>query len=42
MNIGFESTTADLIMSNQTNDLFGEGNTYYGLAFGVVTIKALI
>ena len=32
-------TTVDLIMSNQTNDLFGEGNTYYGLAFGVVTDK---
>ena len=32
-------TTVDLILSNQTNDLFGEGNTYYGLAFGVVTDK---
>ena len=32
-------TTVDLIMSNQTNDLFGEGNTYYGLAFGVVMDK---
>tara|TARA_B100000575_G_C23142998_1_gene665802 strand:- start:6432 stop:7793 length:1362 start_codon:yes stop_codon:yes gene_type:complete len=32
-------TTIDLIMSNQTNDLFGEGNTHYGLAFGVVTNK---
>ena len=32
-------TTVDLIMSNQTNDLFGEGNTYYGLACGVVTDK---
>ncbi len=30
-------TTVDLIMSNQTKDLFGEGNTHYGLAFGVVT-----
>ena len=32
-------TTVDLILSNQTSDLFGEGNTYYGLAFGVVTDK---
>ena len=32
-------TTVDLIMSNQTKDLFGEGNTHYGLAFGVVTNK---
>lgn len=32
-------TTVDLIMSNQTNELFGEGNTHYGLAFGVVTNK---
>jgi len=32
-------TTIDLIMSNQTFELFGDGNTHYGLAFGVVTSK---
>ncbi len=32
-------TTIDLIMSNQTFKLFGDGNTHYGLAFGVVTGK---
>ena len=32
-------TTIDLIMSNQTFELFGDGNTHYGLAFGVVTGK---
>ena len=29
--------TIDLIMSNQTGDLFGGGKGYYGLAFGVTT-----
>jgi CubicO group peptidase (beta-lactamase class C family) len=32
-------TTIDLIMSNQTFELFGDGNTHHGLAFGVVTSK---
>lgn len=30
-------TTINSIMGNQTGDLFGGGNSYYGLAFGVVT-----
>ncbi len=30
-------TTVEAIMGNQTGDLFGGGNKYYGLAFGVVT-----
>ena len=30
-------TTIDLIMTNQTGDLFGGDEVYYGLAFGVVT-----
>ncbi|GJM28036.1 MAG: serine hydrolase [Cyclobacteriaceae bacterium] len=33
-------TTVQSIMGNQTGDLFGGGeNSYYGLAFGVVTLK---
>lgn len=31
------STTVNTIMANQTGDLFGGKNQYYGLAFGVVT-----
>lgn len=30
-------TTIQSMMGNQTGDLFGGGNEYYGLAFGVVT-----
>jgi CubicO group peptidase (beta-lactamase class C family) len=30
-------TTIDLIMTNQTGDLFGNGKEYHGLAFGVAT-----
>ncbi len=30
-------TTVQSIMGNQSGDLFGEGNEYYGLAFGVFT-----
>lgn len=32
-------TTVQSIMGNQVGDLFGNGNKYYGLAFGVVTSK---
>ena len=32
-------TTVQSIMGNQTDDLFGGDNKYYGLAFGVVTPK---
>lgn len=31
--------TVEMIMSNQTGDLFGGPESYYGLAFGVVTEK---
>jgi CubicO group peptidase (beta-lactamase class C family) len=32
-------TTVQSVMGNQTKDLFGGDNKYYGLAFGVVTSK---
>ena len=32
-------TTVQSIMGNQTGDLWGGGNKYYGLAFGVITDK---
>ena len=34
-------TTIDTVMRNQTGDLFGGGNSHYGLAFGVVTEKGV-
>ncbi len=32
-------TTIECMMENQTGDLFGDGDRYYGLAFGVLTAK---
>lgn len=32
-------TTVDVIMANQTGDLFGQGNAHYGLAFGVLNAQ---
>lgn len=29
-------TTVDLILDNHTDDLFGEGTSHFGLAFGVL------
>jgi CubicO group peptidase (beta-lactamase class C family) len=34
-------TTIATLMRNQTGDLFGDGNSYYGLAFGVLTEKGV-
>ncbi len=34
-------TTIETLMRNQTGDLFGGGNSHYGLAFGVVTEKGV-
>ncbi len=34
-------TTIDTMMRNQTGELFGSGNSHYGLAFGVVTEKGV-
>ena len=34
-------TTIATLMRNQTGDLFGDGNSHYGLAFGVLTEKGV-